>query len=571
MADTAFLVLGQIGAAIQYRVLGILQVKLDQIKREDAERREAEEEERAAARFKNHQTDLEKWENKYGSGSKSGGFDQDYDSSGEGGQLAILNKEKERDRSSSLYSLMRQGTNGEYSSLGQRSPTFQQHGDHGSVEMMRGSSDARSLQSNGILPAMQLGDSIAPSLGVGVEELALTPEEKERQRLMDEIKEVRKSIDVLRATTPTSLISPSTSEFGFGTAGDARSRRQSQMSFGAASFASGLGTRGRIDSPNLPEPTPKEKEWNDYLAERKLFTPPTGITAPIETSVPPYRSNVGRLSKIPDSVLAAVERRERTLSAFEMGSAGIKDGQYEELAGQQGAADKRYSGMSTLQKRHSTLALVQNEGSSPVSPTLPSPPATAAVNPRNSRLLSNQPVIVGHAHSNVLNPNANVKAETQRPKGPERIITYDELAARHRAKLTQMQNPVTEVMKDQLKLAETKAQYDKQRDIERRTMAMREADRAKRASAGPDQMGEVPRQRTKSGDQLDVRRVPKESGFDRAAQWRQSVVVPDQPRVATTRQEGNQPRDDRRRSTTLDAAMGSQSRRQSRGPNHYVN
>ena len=318
----------QIGTAIQYRVLGMLQIKLEQIKHEDAERKEAEEEARAAARFKEHDTELGEWESKYG---KTKGLNGDV-------PLVTLGKSGP---SSSMHSLVRPYTNAE--SEGVRDP--------GSMEMMAQShsqSDTRSLggQSVGRLPVMGLGGSISGGddgrmHSPGLSTADMSPEERERIRLLDEISEVKKSIEVLRSTTPTSVDMLSTS--GSITAGGTgtRSRTQSGMSLGGASFASGLGagatgSLGRTAQPspiNAVTPTAaelaqakKDKEWNDYLAERKLFTPPAGISPPIETSFP-HRARqaeqFGRLSKLPDSVAQAMDRRERTVSAYELGVSEI--------------------------------------------------------------------------------------------------------------------------------------------------------------------------------------------------------------------------------------------------------
>ena len=505
----------QIGTAIQYRILGMLQVKMEQIKQEDAERKEAEEEARAAGRFKEHHEDLEKWENKYGVNKGLGG-------SGDV-PLATLGK----DMSASSQSLVRPDTRAE----------------SGFSHDLQ--SETRSLggQSIGRLPLMALGGSISPALGEDGRvqsphsQIEMSAEEKERLRLLDEISEVKKSIEVLRSTTPTSVeLLATPGDWNAGT----RSRTQSGLSMG--SFASGLGG-GSSSRNDQPSPTTaftptagdinrskKDKEWTDFLADRKLFTPPAGVSPPIEASFAQPRNSIGRLSKIPDSVVQAMNRRERTVSAYELGSS---DFDREEIVQPMSAA-------LPLETRRS----VQNLGEARTDD---------ARMTRNSSYLQHRssaaPLITGHAQSAASRRESG--NASSRPPVMERTITHEELTTRHRNKLAQLQRPITDSMQDEIRLTEARAKYEKQQDAERRDMARKEAERAKRSStASAVKPDTVP----------DMRQVPREAGVDRAAQWRQSQaaeqLIVDEAHSYAPRGK----REDRRTD-----------RRDSRGPNQYVN
>jgi hypothetical protein len=550
----------QIGTAIQYRVLGMLQIKLEQIKHEDAERKEAEEEARAAARFKEHDTELGEWESKYG---KTKGLNGDV-------PLVTLGK---NGPSSSMHSLVRPYTNAE--SEGVRDP--------GSMEMMAQSysqSETRSLggQSIGRLPVMGLGGSISGGddgrmHSPGLSTADMSPEERERIRLLDEISEVKKSIEVLRSTTPTSVDMLSTAgsmTAGGGTATGTRSRTQSGMSLGGASFASGLGAGATGSLGRTAQPSPinvmtpnaaelaqakKDKEWNDYLAERKLFTPPAGISPPIETSFP-HRARqaeqFGRLSKLPDSVAQAMDRRERTVSAYELGVSEID---------REDIPQPRSAGLP-LGVRHSVQDLRQPELTHQRQSTEPSSRESTYQHNR----LSSAPLVTGHAYSN--HRAKELVEPTNRPAA-ERTVTHEELTARHRAKLSQLQKPVSESMQEEIRVVEAKAKYEKQKEVERKMMAKKEAERndQQRPAVGkPERAAGMP----------DPSRVPRESAVDRAAQWRQSVAAENMQRpVLDTAPEptSRSRRDNPRASATIDrtSTMEPTNRRQSRGPNQYIN
>lgn len=533
-------VMVQIGTAIQYRVLGKLQVKVQQVKAEEEARREAIEEAQAASRFKDVEADREKWEGKYG--NKKGEFA----AMEEGLPLATLGKDG---RTGSAASLMHRTTSAyENQSNGAQSPISHLDGD--------------SAHSN-LLPQVQLGDPITTATGVTSSEglhspVAVTAEDAERVRLLKEIEDTKKSIEVLRTSTPTSSIAlldrPLSATVPFDTA---RPNRQSVMTQGSrastyASIPRPLSTSPAEDTHN--------REWQEYLADRKLFTPPSGVTPPIESSI-------GRLSKIPDSVMEAINRRERTVSAYELGSnlpsssASPADPQV-----------PRPSSTTPYTRRHTSLDM--QAVAAPMRPmaavTLPKPES-------GSRL---PPIVTGHADSPLLRKSSDTPGARmiQTDDSHRSRITFEELGARHRARLSKLQQPVTDEMQNSIQLADAKARYEKNREAEKRAATRKEAMASGAApalgprlpSGGKKQQqqqpgGASPRPSTSRAPASEMfAQIPQESGLAKAAQWtrRQSSIPLEE--AVSARPRGVEPE---RHAERPSAGR----KRYSSGPNRVVN
>jgi hypothetical protein len=392
----------------------------------------------------------------------------------------------------------------EYGSNGAQSPTTQP--------------DGESTRSAGLLPPMQLGDSISTATGIPVADgsyppMALTPEETERLRLVREIEDTKKSIDALRTSTaPSSVIladRPTSSAAPFD---NARSRRQSGMSHGSrlsayhADPASPLG-------PATPD-DPRAREWQEYLTDRKLFTPPSGVTPPIESSI-------GRLSKIPDAVVEAMNRRERTVSAYELGANPVMEADHPSTL-----AEPRSGATTPYTRRPASLDLL-------VAPP-PARPAVSATLPRPQSGYRVPPIVTGHADSHLLRKSSEARVL---PEDAHRSsITFEELGARHRARLSKLQQPITQEMQSSLELAEAKARYDKNREAEKRAAARKAAESAARPrQISPTQHQGEPQKPTARGPESSVlANIPQESGMAKAAQWtrRQSSMQLDRAAVA---------------------------------------
>lgn len=472
-------------------MLGKLQVKVQQVKAEEEARRAAREEEQAASRFKTVEADREKWEGKYG--NKKG----QYAAMEEGLPLATLAKDGRMD---SAASLMRRTTSGyEYQSNGAQSPTSHP--------------DGESAHSN-LLPQIQLGDSIAAATGAisaegGSTPMGVTAEEVERMRLLKEIEDTKKSIDVLRSSTPASSVAffdrPLSSAAPFDTA---RPRRESAVT---------QGSRLSTYAPNVKPPMPPaddthNREWQEYLADRKLFTPPSGVTPPIEASF-------GRLSKVPDSVVDAINRRERTVSAYELGS---------------NLATESASPVESQMPRPSSTTPYSRRATSLDMLAVPPPirPMATVTLPRPQSGSRPPPIITGHAHSPLLRKSSDTPGATmvQKDDAHRSSITFEELGARHRARLSKLQQPVTEELQNSVQLADVKARYDRNREVEKRAAVKKEAMISGAApTLGPRlpsaieklQPGETsPRTSTSRAPASEMlAQIPQESGLTKAAQW----------------------------------------------------
>lgn len=516
-----------VGTAVQYRFLGKIKVRLDQIRQEDTERRAAEDEARNQARFKEHDEELEKWEGKYGNKK---GLD------GESLPLPVLGKQQEH--AGSTRSLMRPDTVSESRPSNERELDTVRSGRESAMDM----SSLRNRQSAGSLPVMDLGDTITvagedASVAEKRGTTPMNPDEQERERLMDEIISVRKSIEILRSTTPNSV--DALSQLGGAGPMEPRSRTQSGLS-----FASGLGEVIKRPTSAVPSIRPlpaataplkqaadetaqqaqveKDKEWNDYLAERKLFTPPAGVSPPIASSSAEIRqSSLGRLSKIPDSVMEAIGRRERGMSAYELGTFAHGD--------QQATSPREEPNV----QRFPQLSLYEPARLAPQRKLehviVPQQPPLSGQTSHHAG-----PTITGHADSPVLQsvPSGNAQPPNKRASAIERTVTHEELMSRHRAKLAQLQNPVTETLKEETRLAEAKARYEKQKSVEQKLMEKREAERVKRGSQL--QLEEKATSNHPRQSRTDLISVPKQSGLDRAAQWRKSVAMESVPVRDTT-------------------------------------
>ncbi|GHJ88375.1 hypothetical protein NliqN6_4777 [Naganishia liquefaciens] len=470
-----------IGTAIQYRVLGKLHVKLIQVQAEEDARREAKEEAQAAAHFSRMEKDLESWEGKYG--NNKGGIAAAME---EGFPLATLAKDSRPD---STVSLMRRTTSG------------YEHGSNGAISPIT-QPDGESARSANFLPPMQLGDSIGAATGIpatgGINQsTTANTEDVERLRLMREIEDTKKSIEALRTSTPANSAilaeRPTSSVAHFDSA---QSRRQSALSHGSR-----LSTYQPEVTTPLESTIPNDisnREWQEYLADRKLFTPPSGVTPPIESSV-------GRLSKIPDAVVEAMNRRERTVSAYELGASATLTKESPSTT-----TDPRPNSTTPYTRRHSSLDVT--------APPL-ARPALAATIARPQSGYRQPPIVTGHADSPLLRKSSEVRGVPA--EDAHRTITFEELGARHRARLSKLQQPVTEEMQNSLDLAAAKARYDKNREAEKRTAAKKAAESAVRGKpTSPSRVQRETQAAAASGPESSMlANIPQESGMTKAAQW----------------------------------------------------
>lgn len=551
-----------IGAAVQLRVLRVLQYKLKEITKEQ-KKREAELEAQATDRYAETAKDLEDWEKLHGrKDSHLSGFpllkDQEASSPAtEDTQTLVMGTRRSRYESG-------------VSDFMAASPPLED--EYGRPRDRR--------QSVGTLPALDLGsdlehdipkDFVADNLNTTSKmgKNSSTQEKgdlKTKEELLAEIQTIRRSIDQLRAATPGS------------SASDERSRRQSfasrrTLSLGFAEALEGPQRPPRAQDPRLrassmdlysqlddrlqtgpsisrPSSVPlQEENWDDYVRERKLFQPPAGVTPPITTTPiapQPKRPPVA----VPNSVSDALLRRHHQEAVIETGEFGLLD-------------------------RH----------------TRESSHTSSDEQPLAKALTSQKSATIGtHAPVTILPPRKPEPAsQPTRPPAP-RVRTFEELNERHREKMRDLQAPLSRAEREHAELSAARSRWERSKEIERQVMMKREAEKAaaakqaeKRRASGGDVLGIGSSPTKQHGRSLsaELGKIPgagsggsKRQSMLKVEDWRryqQEMEVTESspegaskrdstvpfPAVQTSREPGHHPSNERRKSTQLP-----------RGPSH---
>ncbi|TDL28718.1 hypothetical protein BD410DRAFT_760259 [Rickenella mellea] len=455
------------GAAVQWRILKILQFKLNEIKREQ-KRRDEELEAQATARFAGTAKDMEEWEKEHGR------KDSQYSS------MPLMRDQEVRSPSvedASQFTLTpgiperRARYQSGVSDFVAASPAEDEWGRP---------KDPR--QSIGALPALDLGNGIQRDLpqdfvrdikdnsrktNLSADELEAL---KEKERLLAEIQNIRKSIDVLSSETPESrsrhqsFTSRRTLSQDLATAMDGlthlrpprqqepRIRRQSAEVLSNPNAAEVGASIGRPTSVPL-----KGEDWDAYVSDRKLFQPPAGVSAPILPSAVPTRAS--QYMPVPDAVSEALERRQQRESALGLGDFGLGDGSANTRSSLTPDPDEKTATRTT--RRHS-------------------------VGPSGSRV----PITI-------LPPKKVVAPIPQRPE-PARTRTFEELNERHREKMRHLQEPLSKAEQEQAQLSAAKNRWERSKAVEKQVMARKEAEVvAKRKSE--EGRNSTERRRSKSG------------------------------------------------------------------------
>jgi len=322
-------------------------------------------------------------------------------------------------------------------------------------------------QSVGPLPLLNLGDDLVGGIagntddgkkeGVDTQEAA-KPSPKERASWIPDFDDLRRSVDWLKRDTPTPSEDNRSRKVSFmsrdrtasqnmvdapaGSTYGGQSDRPRVHSMGAFTDGS-LGTdpnRGRSNSTPL-----RDEEWDHYVKERKLFTPPAGPTEPIPVSERP-RSALG-LIPIPESVRRAVHERQRRESAFELGLDPAAPVDLE-------------MGLVGTSSQHMADAVGD----------LPSQPPR--VHQRSQS--------VGHMPVQILPPQRSSRIE-ERPAAV-RTRTFEELAERHKRKMSEFQRPLTVAEQEQADLNNAKTRWERSQRTEKRDFERRQVENQKRAS-----------------------------------------------------------------------------------------
>ena len=426
------------GAAVQLRILAVLQRKLKEIA-EEQKKRDEEAEIQASSRFTGMSKEREQWERDHPTLSKHGRQESDYESNtalvkeGEFGSPLIDDK-----RSSTLTF----GLDGRSRHLSGVSDFMAATASDDEIKRT-----IKPPQSPGALPALDLGLGIQEDvphsfLNDDADKKPETDELARKEALLSEIQAVRRSIDALRSESPSSdsrsrrvsLTSRRTLSYDLGTviasqSGHLRPPRQTDPR--ARVHSMDLDRLGQVSelgaSIDRPTSVPlKDANWDAYVQDRTLLQPPSGISAPIPTTPTPKIA-------MPQAVSEALNQRKQRESILQLG----------ELRSDSSPSDTPVA--AVLAKMQS-----KNRPASNV-PTTILPPRKAG-----------SPVVV---------------PTPQRPGAP-RTATFEELAERHRQKMREMQQPLSQAAKEQAELAAAKSRWERAKDIEKTVVTKRQAEQA---------------------------------------------------------------------------------------------
>ena len=441
------------GIAVQLRILKILQFKLREIAREQR-RRNDELEAAAATRFRMTEKEMAEWEKEHG--RADGNFSN----------LPLLTDHEAQspatEETSTVFEGKRRSRHLSGVSSFNASPGDERH------------------QDAGALPAIDLGLDLGADLPKAFvteggtasphSSKVMTPQEREelakKEKLLEEINTIRKSIEHLRASTPGS------------SEADSRSRHQSftsrrTLSLGLADAMDGPSRppraqepRGRVQSMELlsqygdafaagssisrPSSAPMQDEssWDEYVKERKLFQPPGGISAPIMPAPQAQRASLN----VPNAVAEALARRREQEAAY--------DGREFGHPGHPGA-----------HHRSSSYGLPGDRNSRPISGMWNNGQQKAATTNTNTRA----PVTILPPKR----PDSGIQQAPQqqaRPSAP-RTRTFEELTERHRERMRDLQRPLSEAEREQAALSEARARWERSKAAEKREASRRLAEK----------------------------------------------------------------------------------------------
>ena len=414
------------GIAIQLRILKLLQRKLKEIS-EMQKKQNEEEEHRAADRFASLDMEKQEWEAQRKSVLHHGRNDSDFSG-------AALLAEGKGSAPSTPYP-------DDHTTLvgGQR-----QRYQSGVSEFM--TDEGRRSQSPGAIPALDLGSGIEGTvprdyLADSKEINRIEEEIRVKEKLRQEIEDIRKSIVYLEDSTPTrshrpSLASPT----------DLVGRQDGSRSR-TASLELGAMMRTPSTGVTRPKSAPIPEDWDAYVRDRKLLQPPSGVSSPILTTQPPMTQR----ASIPLAVLDAVANRQMIESTL-----GVK-------------SNIPIEGPSS----HLHQPIPQHPQDEDI------PLALAALS--NTKSLNSK----SHMRSKSAGPpltilppqKASPHHTSQEEKGlSPRVATYEELAERHQRKIRDMQAPLTKAEREAAELGDAKRRWERAKALEKVAVTKRQAD-----------------------------------------------------------------------------------------------
>lgn len=415
------------GIALQLRILKLLQRKLKEIS-EMQMKRDEEEELRATERFVGLDAEKQEWEAQRKSVLHHGRNESDLSG------VALLEDGKRSAPGTPQPD--------DYTTLvgGQR-PRYQS----GISEPM--SDEGRRSQSPGAIPALDLGKGIEGSVPqdylADSKELSRIEEEiRTKEKLRQEIEDIRKSIIYLEDATPTRSNRPSLASRTDLIGGRSRT---SSLELGAMMRSSSIGV-------TRPKSAPIPEDWDAYVRDRKLLQPPSGISPPIQTSPPPITQRTSMSS----ALLDAVANRQKIESMFGINPSVPVEGS----------------------SSHPHQSIPQHSQDGEDTPLALIVPSNSKPSNRTSHIRSKS---VGPPVA-ILPPQTQ-KASPRRPAQeegapPPRVATYEELAERHQRKIRDIQAPLTRAEREAAELGDAKRRWERAKALEKEAVTKRQAEMA---------------------------------------------------------------------------------------------
>ena len=414
------------GIALQLRILKLLQRKLKEIS-EMQKKQDEEEEHRAAQRFASLDMEKQEWEAQRKSVLHHGRNESDLSG------IALLEEGKSSTPGTPQPD--------DYTTLvgGQR-PRYQS----GVSDLM--SDEGRRSQSPGAIPALDLGKGIEGTvpqdyLADSKEFSRIEEEVRTREKLRQEIEDIRKSIIYLEDVTPTRSNRPSlasrTDLVGYR---DGSRSRTNSLELGAMMRSSSIGA-------TRPKSAPIPEDWDAYVRDRKLLQPPSGPSVPIQTSPPPMTQR----ASMSLALLDAVANRQKIESMF-----GVKPS----VPVVEGSSGHLHQPVP----QHS-----QDTEDTPLALIVPKP------SNRTSHMRSRS---VGPPVAILPPQKASHHHPIQEEEAPPRVATYEELAERHQRKIRDIQAPLTRAEREAAEVGDARRRWERAKALEKEAVTKRQADMA---------------------------------------------------------------------------------------------
>ena len=463
------------GIALQMRIHKVLRRKLSEIRAEQT-RLEKDQVSRAAERFASMDEEKAEWEREHPTLQKHGRQDSTMSSTLlRDTETAVGFPDGDEKRRSTL-------------SLGGLSPRPRYQS---GVSSLMTSTPVDGRQSPGAIPALDLGinlesdvprnyltdgkdsdgkdtprprnSSSAMSLMADLDDL------KEKERLLNEIQTIRKSLDILKSETPAPSTTDESRRPSFS------SRRTLSHDFGAIPLVGPSNLRpqtadprARVHSMDLlnrnsvagaigrPTSVPLQGDdgWEAYVADRTLFTPPSGVTAPIPTSPLPLISPTPRPALSPAVTEALIHRQQREAALTHGRLSPVPDS----------TAEQQSPPILPKERKHTHR--VRSPEDLPIALR---PQSHAKSNSQESYAPG---IILPPHHRHTASPPPQSRPD------PARVLSFEELDDRHRQHLRQLQQPVTEAQTEQAEIQAARSRWERAKELEKQAVTKRQAERA---------------------------------------------------------------------------------------------